>query len=115
AVGAGGAGGPAMAVRLVGAGGGDCPGLAVLEEVGGILGVEEYDAADGAGPVCVGDRAANDVNLLDEVGVDEEHGLRAVVRALEVLAGAVDDDRDTAEILQPANVDGGGGAAAVRL
>ena len=58
AVGAAGAGGPALAAAFVAPGNRSGPCFFRLEEVPGLLRVEEDDAADGAGTVGVGDRAA---------------------------------------------------------
>src|SRR5690606_34385709 len=91
AIGSGGACGPAAAVGLVAPGAGDSPGFAVTQEIACVLGLEEDDATDRAGTIGVGDRPADHVDLLDEFGVDPELALRTVIRALEILPGAVDD------------------------
>ena len=81
------------------------PALAGPQDVVGVLGGERHHAADGAGAVDVGDRAAHHLRLGEHLRIEIELAVGAVAGALEVLAGAVDDHRDAAEILQAANID----------
>jgi hypothetical protein len=80
-----------------------------------ILGAERDQAADGAGAVDVGGRTAHHIDAADEFGFEEERTVGIVAGALVVLPRPVDNDRDTAEILQAADVDDGRGIVTALL
>ena len=115
AVGARRAGGPAFAVGLVAQRARQRPGLFRLQEVAGVLGLEHHDAADGAGAIGVGHRTADDLDLLDQLGIEDEEVLGAVRGLVEILPRTVDDHRNAAEILQTADIDAGRDTLGVAL
>ena len=106
AIGADGAGGKAVAVRFVAEFFAQAPGLAVAQEIAGILGLEGDDAADAAGPIGVRHRTANDRDILQEFRLDVE-GARAVADAPIILAGAVERHHDATILFEAADVDRG--------
>jgi hypothetical protein len=79
--------------------------VAADEDVLDLLGADRHDAADGAGPIDVRHRAAGDIDLRQEFRLEIEFALAAMAGDLEILAGAVDDDGDAAEILEAAEID----------
>ncbi len=79
--------------------------LVGLENVVDILGADRDDAADRAGAVDVGDRAADDVDLPHELGVEVKLAVRVVAGDLIVLARAIDEYIDASKVLQAANID----------
>ena len=56
-----------------------------------VLGAERHHAADRAGAVDVGGRAAHDIDAADQFGIEEERAVGVVAGALIVLSRAVDD------------------------
>ena len=83
----------------------DAPALAGTHHILNVLGAERRHAADRARAIDVGRGTAHDVDAADQFWIEEERAVRVVAGALIVLARAVDDDRDAAEVLQAANVD----------
>ena len=97
----------AILVGAVGAAHVDTPALAGTQHILDILGAERHHAADRAGAVDVGGRAAHDIDAADELWIEEEGTVGIVSGALVILPRTVDDHGDTTEILQAANVDRG--------
>jgi hypothetical protein len=105
----------AILVGAVGAGHVDAPALTGTQDVLDVLGAERHHAADRAGAVDVRGRAAHHVDAADEFRIEEERAVGVMTGALIVLPRAVDDDCDTAEILQAADVDDSRGIVAAFL
>ena len=72
-------------------------------------------AADGATAVDVRCRATHHVDAADHRRIDIELAVGVMARALEILARAVDQHGDTAEILQASDIDCGRGVVAALL
>src|SRR5436190_10112402 len=106
---------PTVGIGAVRAGGVDTPSLAGAHDLLHVLGTERHQAADRAGAVDVGGRAAHHVDAADQLGIEEERAVGVVSGALVILPRAIDHDGDTAEILQASDIDDGRGIVAALL
>jgi len=81
--------------------------LALAQEVARRLGLEDDHAANGARAINIGDGPAHHRDLLQKLGLDPHRAGAAVIGTGEIVAGAIGDHGDAAEILEAADIDAG--------